>query len=301
MIISIIIPTFNGLKLLEKNLPLVLQSLGKTKEMIEVIIVDDGSTDASIKYLNNQKLKVLINEKNKGFAYSCNRGVKESKGEIIILLNNDVIPKKGFLEPLIRHFADKKVFAVGCKELNGEERGRGVGKFQKGFLIHKRADNQYKNNTLWVSGGSGAFRKDLFIKLGGFDEIYKPFYWEDIDLSYRGLKASFKVLFEPKSIVYHHHESTIGKLFDRIQIETISYKNSFIFVWKNITDVGLFLNHLIWLPINILKALFTGNTQFILGFLQALKLLTEILERRKKAKRLFVKNDREILKEFINE
>jgi len=276
-------------------------------------VVDDGSTDDSIKYLElrtkpssraqaernlGQKIKILVNERNFGFTYSCNRGVREATGEIVILLNNDVAPKKGFLEPLIAHFTEKNVFAVGCKELNGEERGRAVGEFKKGFLIHKRAKNQNKNTTLWVAGGSGAFSKEIFLKLGGFDEIYKPFYWEDIDLSYRAQKAGYKVLFEPKSLVYHRHEQTISRFFAKEEIKTISYRNSFIFVWKNITDSSLLLNHLFWLPLNLLKAIFTGNKSLIIGFSQALKLLSLILKKRKEIKRIFVKKDKEILDSF---
>lgn len=323
--ISIIIPNYNGQELLERNLPLVVDSLGSFIDQTEIIIIDDGSTDESVEYIKNQKfplrpdlvgatggqaklksclsvsrnteqkLKILENKKNYGFGYSCNRGVKEARGEIMVLLNNDVIPQKGFLSFLLPHFNDDSVFAVGCKELNGEERGRGVGIFKQGFLVHQRADNQNKKTTLWVSGGSGAFKKSIFEKLGGFDEIYKPFYWEDIDLSYRALKSGYRVLFEPKSIIHHRHETTIGRFFDKSYIETISYRNSFIFVWKNITDKTLICNHLFWLPLNLIKAIFSGNKAFINGFCKTIPLLPKVLKNRLVNKKLFTKGDQEVL------
>jgi len=306
MKVSVIIPNYNGKKLLEKNLPMLFESIKRYRD-VEIIVVDDGSTDESVKYLElrtkdlEQKIKILKNNKNYGFAYSCNRGVKEAEGKIVILLNNDVIPQKGFLEPLLSHFRNKQVFAVGCKELNGEERGRGVGEFKNGFLVHKRTNNQNKNNTLWVSGGSGAFSKDLFLKLGGFDEIYKPFYWEDIDLSYQAQKAGYKVLFEPSSIVYHRHEQTIGRFYSEAQIKTVSYRNSFIFIWKNITDTRLFISHFLWLPFNFIKAVLTDNLAFILGFFRALRLIPLIVKKRKGAKIFFIKKDKEILSGFQQE
>ena len=118
MKISIIIPNYNGNDLFKKNLPTVL----KVKGMEEIIVVDDGSTDESVNYIKDQirqlaekfksfnsmqgknaKLKIIENEKNLGFSSAVNRGVKEAKGEIIVLLNTDVSPEPDFLKPLLTH------------------------------------------------------------------------------------------------------------------------------------------------------------------------------------------------------
>lgn len=294
---SIVIPNFNGEALLKKNLEQVVKA--GLIEKAEIIIVDDCSTDKSINYLKRAKekygVRLVVNKKNRGFGYSCNRGVRAAEGEVVVLLNNDVYPEKDFLRLLLPYFKDGRVFAVGCREKNGKERGRAVGKFERGFLVHKRAKNQNKNDTLWVAGGSGAFRKRIFEKLGGFDEIYKPFYWEDIDLSYRALKLGYKVLFEPRSIVYHRHESTIGRFFDKMEIREISIRNSFIFVWKNISDWDFILNHIFWLPMNLMMAGLRFDKGFLAGFVKALTLLPKI--RRTSG----VKSDREILERLKDE
>lgn len=301
MDISIVVPNYNGEKLLEKSLPKLLEILKNYKDgETEIIIIDDASTDKSVDLLKKYDVEISINDKNLGFSSTVNRGVKKAKGEIVILLNTDVFPEKDFLNPLLKHFNDPKVFAVGCmdKSIEGDRavlRGRGLGEWKRGFLIHRRGEVD-KTNTLWVSGGSGAFRKSIWEKLGGLNELYNPFYWEDIDLSYRALKSDYKVLFEPKSIVIHEHEKgVIRNKYSPFQIKTIAYKNQFIFVWENATDLDLQFLHLFWLPYNFLQSLLRRDWAFFFGFLKAFILLPKIIKSSFKAQKLFVKKDREVV------
>lgn len=310
MKISIVIPNYNGKENLAKNLPQVLAVRAD-----EVIVVDDASTDGSVEAVEQRykqslrphglkEIKIFRNEKNLGFAATVNQGVKEAGGEIVLLLNTDVSPNQDFLKPLILHFSDPEVFAVGCLDKSLENgktvlRGRGLGKWQRGFLVHKRGEVK-KTNTLWVSGGSGAFRKSIWNKLEGLSQLYNPFYWEDIDLSYRALKSGYKIIFEPKSVVVHDHEKgAIKKKYSLSQIRTISYRNQFIFVWRNVTDWGLFAEHLLWLPYHCLMALIKQDWPFFLGFFQALQRLPEVIQSRTKIQPYFVKKDREVTQEFL--
>jgi len=314
MNISIIIPNYNGEDLLRKNLPKVIKIAESYKKgNIEIIVIDDCSTDNSIKTIQsltqitglNRKinLKIIQNEKNLGFSPTVNKAAKEATGEVLVLLNTDVLPEEFFLEPLIKNFDDNKVFAVGCMDKSIEDgktvfRGRGLGKWEKGFLIHRKGEVS-KNNTLWVNGGSGAFRRSIWNKLSGFNELYAPFYWEDIDLSYRALKSGYRVLFEPKSIVIHEHEKgAIKSKYSDFEIKVISYKNQFIFVWENATDISLQFLHILWLPYHFLKALLRGDAAFFLGFLKTLILLPKIIKSSFKAQKLFIKRDKEIVEEF---
>jgi len=307
MNLSVVIPNYNGQDLLKKNLPKVLAAVGDA----EVIIVDDASTDASALVISDLKsqipnLKLIKNELNLGFSSTVNRGVKEASGDIIILLNTDVIPEKKFLEPLLLRFRNEKIFAVGCMDKSMEEgkivlRGRGVGAWKRGFLIHSRGEVD-KTTTLWVSGGSGAFRKTIWEKLGGFNSLYNPFYWEDIDLSYRAVKSGYKVLFEPKSVVVHEHEKgAIKKKFSSMQIKSIAYRNQFIFVWKNTTDLDLQLNHLFWFPYHLIKAFARLDISFFKGFLSAFLLLPKVIKSRFKDQKLFIKDDKEVVREFLKQ
>ncbi len=297
MSISIVIPNYNGEKLLEKNLPKVLSVVKEA----EVIVIDDASEDGSLKILDNfkSKIKIINNEKNLGFSSTVNKAVKQAKGEIVILLNTDVVPEKDFLDPLLKDFQEEKIFAVGCMDKSIEAgkvilRGRGLGKWQRGFFVHSRGEVN-KTNTFWVNGGSGAFRKSIWEKLGGFNELYNPFYWEDIDLSYRALKSGYKILFEPKSIVIHEHEKgSIKSKYSSNEVKTIAYRNQFIFVWENATDYSLQFIHCIFLPYHFAKALFRFDLAFFVGFFRAFILLPQIIGSSLNYQKLFVKKDSEV-------
>jgi GT2 family glycosyltransferase len=309
MDISVIIPNYNGEELLKKNLEKVYKEVSSYKSgKTEILVVDDGSSDQSAAFLNefsktHQNCKVLVNSKNLGFAPTVNRGVDASIGEIIILLNTDVYPEEGFLEPLLKHFSDAEIFAVGCLDRSVENgrvvlRGRGLGEWKKGFLVHRRGEVD-KQNTLWVSGGSGAFRKTIWEKLGGFNNLYAPFYWEDIDLSYRALKSGYEILFEPKSVVVHEHEKgAIKSKYSEFKIKTIAYRNQFIFVWENVTDFPLRITHIIWLPYHFAKAIINSDWALYLGFFEAFILLPKIIKSRLSYEKLFAKKDKEILKDY---
>ncbi|MBI2031280.1 MAG: glycosyltransferase family 2 protein [Candidatus Levybacteria bacterium] len=308
MNLSIIIPNYNGEVLLKKNLPRVIEAAKFYHGDVEIIIVDDASTDESISTVSNLKpqisnLKLIKNERNLGFARSVNRGVEDASGDILVLLNTDVAPEKNFLEPLIEHFDDERIFAVGCMDKSIEKskavlRGRGIGRWQKGFLVHQRGEVG-KNDTLWVSGGSGSFRKFIWDKLSGFNELYSPFYWEDIDLSYRALKSGYKIQFEPKSIVVHEHEKgSIKSKYSDYEIKVVSYRNQFIFVWENATDFDLQILHILWLPYHLIMAILRLDSAFFLGFFRALILFPKIIKSSFRAQKLFSKTDREIT-EFI--
>jgi GT2 family glycosyltransferase len=308
MDISIVIPNYNGSRLLKKNLPKVFAELKEfTSGKSEIIVSDDASTDDSLSVLNDfakdHEIIVLSSEKNLGFSPTVNKGVKTARGEIIVLLNTDIYPEKGFLEPLLSHFKEKQIFAVGCldKSIEGDKtvlRGRGLGEWKRGFLVHRRGEVN-KTNTLWVSGGSSAFRKTIWERLGGLNELFAPFYWEDIDISYRALKSGYKVIFEPESVVIHEHEKgAIKSSYSSSQIKTIAYKNQFIFVWEN-ADANLILSHILWLPYHKVKALLRLDWPFFLGLFKAFLLIPQILNSRREAQKFFVKKDNEVIKELF--
>lgn len=301
MTLSAIIPNYNGEEILKKNLQKVIDAVGNA----EIIVVDDASSDDSLNVLDSfgSKLKVIRNEKNFGFSSTVNRGVKAAKGDIVILLNTDVIPEKGFLSPLLSHFKNDKVFAVGCMDKSMENgktvlRGRGIGFWKRGFLVHARGEVN-KTNTLWVSGGSGAFRKSIWEKLHGFNSLYNPFYWEDIDLSYRAIKSGYRILFEPKSIVVHEHEKgAIKKNFSLFKIKSIAYRNQFIFIWKNATDLNLQFSHLFWLPYHFVKAFIGADLAFFKGFFSAFIILPKIIKDSLEDQKLFVLKDNQVVAAF---
>lgn len=313
MNISIVIPNYNGEKLLLKNLPRVEEVIReyakKHKALVEIVINDDGSSDKSKEILKNYeerkdlevKYCIIYNKSNLGFSSTVNRGVEKASGDIVILLNTDVIPEKGFLEPLLSRFADEKVFAVGCMDKSIEKggtilRGRGVGHFEKGFLKHTKGSLD-RQDTLWVSGGSGAFRKKMWDKLGGLNELMNPFYWEDIDLSYRAQKAGFITLFEKESIVVHEHEEgAIKKYSTAKKVRITSYRNQYFFTWINLTDNSLILSHILWQPYHIIRSIFNKDASFLKGLIKALVKLPDVKWKRKLVQKQVVLSDKEVIR-----
>lgn len=294
MKVSIVIPNRNGAELLQKNMPFVLAAA----KDVEIIVVDDASTDASVDLLVKKFpfVKIINKTHNDGFASSVNIGVREASGEIVVLLNTDVRPEQDFLTPLLKHFNDPSVFAVGCleKSIEGKTtifRGRGEAKWDRGFFIHSRGEvNQ--STTAWVSGGSGAFRRSIWMKLGGMDRIFNPFYWEDIDLSYRALKSGYTLVFEPKSVVVHEHgKGVIKQEYLPMQVNVIAYRNQFLFIWKNVSDVPIMLAHLVWVPVRIVQAIIRRDRTMVQGFLWAFVYIPHVLASRIRAQRFWRVHD----------
>ena len=271
--ISVIIPNFNGKSLLAQNLPKVI----KNCPSCEIIVVDDFSSDDSVKYLKDHfpKVKVITNNRNLGFAKTANRGVEAANGKLVALINSDAAPKKNSVNLVSSYFDDPDVFAVGLCDLSHEKnkiikRGRGGAKFKHGFVEHF-ATTIKKGDTFWVSGGSGVFDRQKFLDLGGFDPIFAPFYWEDIDLSFRAWRKGYKCIFEQDAQVDHFHErGSIRKTNQPFFIEIVSYRNQFLFVWKNIDNYFLIIQHVLWLPYHIIRTAVSFDFAFHLGFLWAI-------------------------------
>ena len=266
--VSVVIPNWKKLPLI-KHLPAAIKACPGA----EIIVVDDASPDDTVAYLkkNFPGVKVLVNRQNERFSVSCNNGFKAAKGEIVVLLNSDVAPKPNFLAPLVRHFSDPKVFAVSCLEIDkqGKFSGRNQCQFKRGFLIHSAAPVVAGNNC-WATGGSSAFDRKKYLQIGGMDPLYKPAYWEDIDLSWQARKKfGWKILFEPKSQVDHNHETTNVSVFGLRKMEQMAMRNQFLFVWKNIRGRQLW-EHWFWLPYHLIFSTYRTKGVFFKALIQAI-------------------------------
>lgn len=274
--VSIVIPSYKGVHLYEKNLPAVLDCM---RDGDELIVVDDasGPDDDTIAWFKDHfqvkkaaftdfdadlylgvhrkankglRIVLLVNHTNKRFGANSNRGFHIAKHELVFLINNDVAPHKDCLKYLIPHFDDQQVFAVGCLEHEtaiGEIGGRNKLWFERGMFLHSRFKDMSLGETAWASGGSAMFRKSIFEKIGGFDKLYYPAYWEDIDLSFQAKKLGYKVLFEPKAQVDHNHETTNKSVFGEKKMQAMSWRNAKKFTWKN-ANFWQRLSFLLWQP-----------------------------------------------------
>lgn len=282
--ISFVIPNKNGVNLLKKLIPLLLIRFSQ----IPIIVIDDASTDKSVEYLQSfaEKIDLIVNKFTKGFSDTVNEGVLKAKTDLVFLLNTDVIPEDNFWEPLVKYFDDDATFAVGCLEKSHEkqcvvDRGRGVAHWERGLFVHSRGEIN-STSTAWVSGGSGLFDRTKFNKLGGFCSLYAPFYWEDIDLSYRAVKCGYSIYFEQLSVVHHYHENgSIRTSHSADFVKLIAYRNQFYFCWLNISSLSLLCKHFVWLPYHLARAIVGRDKELLQGYLQALSNMHRVLYFRK--------------------
>lgn len=278
---SVVIPNWNGRELLEKNLPYVISAAkNKKNNILEIIVVDDKSTDDSVSFLqkNFSEVKLIKHTKNRGFSSAVNTGARLSKGRYIVLLNTDVRPEKDFLGSVLPLFKNEDVFGVSLHEPG---RSYAKGFFKNGYIVHSPARETKKvEETFWISGGSGVFRRSIWMLLGGMDEkLLSPLYWEDVDLGYRALKRGYKLLWDPKAIVHHESESTTRKL-SRKYVQRIQERNHLLLIWKNITSQNLFRKHIA----GLFRRIFKGPG-YIRIVLMALSKLEIVLKERAKEKK----------------
>jgi GT2 family glycosyltransferase len=249
MDVSVVITCWNGRKLLEKNLPLVLKASANSKNKIkEIIVVDDASSDDSVFFLKEKfpEVKVVKHQKNQGYSAVCNTGVKAAGGDLVVILNTDVIPSETFLENALPHFKNSKVFAV---TFNEGTYGPGKLVWKNGFWEIEATEVPSQTcPTDWSNGGSSIFRKEIWQSLGGMDQLFLPFYFEDVDLGLRARKQGYECLWEPKAKVIHAHEATINpKKFaehnHRKNISLIKERNFLLLNWKSLEKPADFITH----------------------------------------------------------
>jgi len=220
-LLSVIIPNWNGKRFLEE----CMDSLkGQTFQNFETILVDNGSIDDSVEFAERHygdSIRVIRNSKNLGFTGGNNVGIQASKGEYIVLLNNDTWADPRWLEELAkaRRF-DPPVGMWASKVCSYYQRDRieGVGEliYWDGLC---RARGQYEQDhgqynameeILFPPGCGAMYRKSLLDEIGLFDEDFFT-YADDSDVGIRARLAGWKCLYVPSAIVYHKNSGTAGQ------------------------------------------------------------------------------------------
>lgn len=268
--VSLLIPTWNGRRLLAENLPAVLSELVRYREEerrpAELLVVDDGSTDGTAAWLEETyagQIEVVARPANGGFAAACNAGFAQVQYPVTVLLNNDVHPRPGFLRKLLDHFRAPGIFGVTCRVLlpgsSVLSTGAKAGLFRRGFWSFQFNLEPLETRPAppWLSavapGGFVALNTAMVRQLGGFLDIYNPFYWEDVDLSYRAWKRGWAIHYEPAAEVYHQPSSTIGPAFRQRQIDLTAERNRLLFHWINLHDRRMIASHLFMLLLKVLS------------------------------------------------
>ncbi len=300
--ITIIITNWNGSKLLKECLPTILEAVKfDHHHFYEVMVIDDCSSDNSLEVLAKEFPEVRAEKtpRNLGFQEANNYAVKLAESEIVMPMNNDIKLDPEALYYLAKYFNNKDIFAVSGKVFAFDQTtflyGNRGGYFQKGHFHLYEKPPEDNSQTLFACGGAFMVNRQKYLKLGGFDSMYHPLYYEEIDLSYRALKRGWKIYYEPKSIVYHKVQATITKQEKHRQISLISARNNYLFVWKNILDRSMTLTFIFYIPLFLFRDLFLFKSRFWIAFYMALKRLPKALKGRSFERSDVIYSDREIL------
>ncbi len=300
--ITLIITNWNGSKLLRECLPTVLEAVRFDRHhCYEVMVIDDCSTDNSLGILADEFPEVRTEQtpQNLGFQEANNYAVKLAESKIVMPMNNDIKLDPKALHYLAQHFDNKDTFAVSGKIFAFDQTtflyGNRGGYFQKGHFHLYEKPPEDDSQTLFACGGAFMVNRQKYLDLGGFDSMYHPLYYEEIDLSYRALKRGWKVHYEPQSIAYHKVQATITRQEKLRRISLISARNNYLFIWKNILDRSMTLTFLFYIPLFLLRDLFRLKSRFWIAFYMALKRLPRALKGRSIEQSDVLYSDREIL------
>jgi GT2 family glycosyltransferase len=295
--VTFIVPTHNQRELMDLCLPPLLEEAGPVHK---VLVVDDASTDGTAEHVRRRypRVRVVRLTRNRGFARAARAGIAACDTPLFALINSDVQVRPGFLAAILPHFERDDVFAVCARiELPGGsqmETGNVAPSFS-GILEPYHLPPGKPGPILFAGGASSVFHRARYDALGGFETIFQPLYWEDIDLGYRAWRAGWRSLFEPAASVWHQRRAWIGPRFgDALANETF-LKNSLVFVWKNLRDRAMLTQHWVYVCARLYQEILRGEGTMCRALLRALPALLPALVRRWRARRRGDLSDRDVL------
>jgi len=319
---SIIIVTHNGLKYIDACVDSIFSS---HIQNFEIIVVDNGSSDDTIKYLTNKyskhtNLQIVPLDKNYGPARARNEGVKVAQGLYLGFLDNDTEVHKDWATHAKKAFEkDKKLGVIQCKLLLNKERHKldYIGEYlgSNGFLVQKIPsatidDGSYdKEYYILAAKSAGMFiRKNVFDRIGGFDASYF-IYVEETDLGWRVWLAGYTAKFIPVSVVYHEFGTStviLGTKATNYNSKFHGTKNYIQTHIKNLGTAGLVtilpLHITLWIGLSLfslLKRQWKSSLWIMEGILWNVIHLPETLVKRRKIQKARRVKDAYLFKMFM--
>ena len=174
-----------------------------TGKNVEILVVNDGSTDNTVEVVGRYPGVVLLSQANAGPAAARNHGAQEAQGEIILFTDDDCVPMPDWLDAMLAPFKDLEV--VGTKGVYRTRQKRLAARF-----VQIEYEDRYRlmaglSSIDFIDTYSAAFRRDRFLEMTGYDTSFPVACAEDIELSYRMSARGWKMKFVPAAIVYHTH------------------------------------------------------------------------------------------------
>jgi GT2 family glycosyltransferase len=255
MKVAVVILNWNGVGLLEKFLPSVIQHTNNS--IADIYVADNHSNDTSIEFLTKYypTIKIISLEKNYGFAEGYNQALKNIIADYFVLLNTDVEVTPNWLEPmldLISQHPDAAVVMPKIKDYNNKEKFEYAGAaggfidkygyaFCRGRIFNdiEKDNGQYDNETdvFWAAGACFMINSMLYLKSGGLDKDFFA-HMEEIDLCWRLKNMGYRILFTPHSTIYHVGGGTLSHANP---FKTyLNFRNNLFLLYKNLPQNKLF-------------------------------------------------------------
>lgn len=205
--VSVVVPVFNA----ETTIAHVVQSLLSQAYPgpVEVILVDDGSTDSTSEILKSFPEIIYLKQVNSGPAVARNRGAAESRGDFILFTDSDCIARKDWVSQIVEGFKDPRVGAV-CGSY-------GIANPQKRLAACIHSEIMYRHRIVMpvypraFGSYNVGIRREVFFSVGGFNEIYRQASGEDNDLSYKIINKGWLIYLNKSALVDHYHTTKVGK------------------------------------------------------------------------------------------
>jgi GT2 family glycosyltransferase len=268
--VSVVIPNYNGKHLLKEYLPFTYAALNNAEIVYEVIIVDDCSKDDSVEFIKTAypEIKLVVNPVNKGFSYACNRGIEVTQHELILILNSDVKLTADYFEYQWKYFLACDTFGVMGRiidmEGDGIQDAARVPKFnglklKTDYFCYSDSENS-RLYTFYLSGANALVDASKLKQLGGFSEIFSPFYCEDMELSIRAWRLGWKSYYEHHAIC-RHQVSASTKNYETAQwVKSVYFRNRFYLHAIHLNGIALLLWYLQITLIDLIPKLLIGHT-----------------------------------------
>jgi GT2 family glycosyltransferase/glycosyltransferase involved in cell wall biosynthesis len=249
--VSVVVVNLNG----RHHLETCLQSLvdqDYPPHLVEVILVDNGSSDGSVPFVNERfpAVRILRNERNVGFAPAVNQGAAAATGAYLALINNDTRLDPHWIATMVNTLEahrERGVVCVGSRILDWEGKridfiGGGSSFYGFGYQMFYdlpvEAINPGEHESLFACGGAMLVDRAIFLDVGGFDEDFFAYY-EDIDFGWRLWLLGYRVLITPSAIVYHRHHGTSSRMREA-QMYRLFERNAIMMVIKNYEEAHLY-------------------------------------------------------------
>ncbi len=278
---SIIIPTYNREDMIGNCLDSI-KNVDYPKEKMEVIVVDDGSVDNTLKIISKYDIK-KIKQNHAGPAVARNNGIKNSKGSIIVFTDDDCVVPKNWLKDLAKYFRDKTIVAVGGSiEPIGESLAVKYEQYRRYLLYGKLGSNVFSKGFSYLPTCNLAVRKTIIKEIGFFDKSFKHAAAEDVDFCYRIYKTGKIMFYDPRIAIKHYHKQAWMKILKRRFIHskaTLRFYDKYGFNKKLILNYGIASVYMAFLA-----SIFINQTLSYILF--ALSLIPHIKNIRKISKKM---------------